>query len=63
MNEPEQTHDAERERQELIKQAHSLIAAIASRPGGTKLLRGIVPTLEMYASYKRGRRQRHRERG
>lgn len=54
---------AELARQQLIKHCHALIAAIANRPGGTKLLQRIVPTLEMYASYKRGRRQRHRERG
>jgi hypothetical protein len=46
---------AELERQELIKQAHSLIAAIASRPGSTKLLRTIVPILKLYATYKKSR--------
>jgi len=35
MNENQQTHAAELERQQLIKQCHSLIAAIASRPGAT----------------------------
>ena len=59
MNESQQTHAAELERQQLIKQAHSLVAAIASRPGATKLLKGIMPTLEMYAGYKSNRvRQR-----
>lgn len=53
ISESQQTHAAELERQQLIKQAHSLVAAIANRPGSTKLLKGIVPTLEMYAGYKR----------
>jgi len=39
MNENQQTHAAELERQQLIKQCHILIAAIASRPGQQKLLR------------------------
>ena len=43
---------AELERQQLIKKCHSLVAAIASRPGSTKLLRGILPTLEIFAGYK-----------
>lgn len=46
----------ELERQELIKQAHSLIAKIASRPGSLKLLKIVVPILEQYADYKRNRR-------
>jgi len=56
MNENQQTHAAELERQQLIKQCHSLIAAIASRPGATKLY-GIMPTLEQYAAYKQNRRR------
>lgn len=56
MNEQEQPHL--QERQQLIKQAHSLIAAIASRPGSTKLLRGIMPTLQLYAGYKTNRKRR-----
>lgn len=50
---------AELERQQLIKQAHCLVAAIASRPGAIKLLRGVIPMLEIYAGYKANRaRQR-----
>ncbi|MBA2748905.1 MAG: hypothetical protein H0U45_09245 [Tatlockia sp.] len=49
----EQSHAAaELERQQLIRQCHSLVAAIANRPGSTKLLRGIVPTIETFAGYK-----------
>lgn len=64
MNGAQENHAAELERQQLIKQAHSLVAAIASRPGATKLLRGIMPTLELYAGYKSNcvrRRQRGNE--
>jgi len=53
MNENQQTHAAELERQQLIKQCHSLIAAIASRPG--RNFYG-APTLE-YAAYKQNRRR------
>lgn len=56
----EQAIAAELERQQLIKQAHSLVAAIASRPGATKLLRAVVPMLQMYAAYKTTRRHRGR---
>lgn len=48
-------HAAELERQQLIKQCHSLVAAIASKPSSIKLLRGILPMLEIYASYKANR--------
>ena len=41
------------EHQRLVARCHGLIAAIASRPGGTKLLRGILPVLEQYAAYKK----------
>ncbi len=47
-----QSYIAELERQSLIKQCHCLIAAIANRPGSTKLLRGVLPTLETFAGYK-----------
>ncbi|MCY7284794.1 MAG: hypothetical protein LH679_15485 [Cyanobacteria bacterium CAN_BIN43] len=47
-----QSYTAEPERQQLIRHCHSLVAAIASRPGSIKLLRGIVPMLEMFAGYK-----------
>ena len=50
-------HVAELERQRLIKEAHSLVAAIATRPGSTKLLKGVIPILEMYASYKSNRQR------
>lgn len=63
MNGAQENHTAELERQQLIKQAHSLVAAIASRPGATKLLKGIMPTLEMYAGYKANRVRRRRLRG
>ena len=52
MNEVHQSHAAELERQDLIKQAHCLIAVIASRPGSTKLLKGILPMLHLHAQYK-----------
>ncbi len=58
MSESQPTYAAELERQQLIKEAHSLVAAIASRPGATKLLRGILPVLQQYASYKQGRWRR-----
>ena len=54
-----ENHAAELERQELIKKCHCLVAAIANRPGSTKLLLGIVPTLELFASYKANRRSRY----
>lgn len=43
------------EHQELVARAHALIAAIARRPGSIKLLQGIMPTLELFASYKQNR--------
>jgi hypothetical protein len=46
------------ERQRLISECHALVAAIASRPGSTKLLRVVAPMLEHYASYKANRAQR-----
>jgi len=49
------SYAAQQERQELIKEAHSLIAAIASRPGSTKLLRATVAMLQSYAAYKANR--------
>lgn len=54
-------HNAELERQQLVKQAHCLVAAIASRPGAIKLLRGVIPTLEIYASYKANRVRRRQQ--
>lgn len=51
-------YTAELERQQLIKQCHCLVAAIASRPGSVKLLRGIIPMLEIYAGYKTNRVRR-----
>lgn len=53
-----ENYAAELERQQLIKHCHALVAVIASRPGSTKLLRGIVPTLEQFAAYKVNRVQR-----
>jgi hypothetical protein len=59
MTQTDFVHAAELERQDLIKQAHCLIAVIASRPGSIKLLRGILPVLQQYAQYKsRQRRKR-----
>lgn len=55
MTQTDFVHNAELERQQLVKECHSLIAAIASRPGSTKLLRGILPMLEIYANYKANR--------
>jgi hypothetical protein len=52
-------HTAELEREQLIRHCHSLVAAIANRPGSTKLLKGIVPMLEIYANYKANRRSRY----
>ncbi len=57
-----QTHAAELERQQLTKRAHCLVAQIATRPGATKLLKGIVPVLEQYAQYK-AKRVRRKVRG
>lgn len=54
-----QNHAAELEREQLIRHCHSLVAAIANRPGSTKLLKGIVPMLEIYANYKANRRSRY----
>jgi hypothetical protein len=62
MSESQPTHAAELERQQLVKQAHCLVAAIASRPGAIKLLRGVIPMLEIYAGYKANRMWR-RQRG
>jgi hypothetical protein len=47
----------EREHQHLVKEAHCLIAAIASRPGSIKLLRITVAMLQSYANYKLNRRR------
>lgn len=72
MNGAQENHAAELERQQLIKQAQALVAAmlakrsafgIASRPGATKLLKGVMPTLEMYAGYKANRVRRRRHQG
>lgn len=52
----EATHELER--QQLIKHAHCLIAVIASRPGAIKLLRGVIPMLEIYAGYKSNQARR-----
>lgn len=49
------TYAAELQRQELTAKCHALIAAIASRPGALKLLKGVLPTLQMYAQYKANR--------
>lgn len=57
-------HNAELERQQLVKQAHCLVAAIASRPGSIKLLQGVIPMLKIYAGYKANRvRRRQRSSG
>jgi hypothetical protein len=48
-------YELERQHQELVKRAHSLIAAIASRPGSLKLLRITVAMLQSYAAYKANR--------
>lgn len=53
----QQIHAGELERQQLTKHAHSLISAIALRPGATKLLKGVMPMLEQYAAYKANRSQ------
>jgi hypothetical protein len=52
------SYAAQQERQELIKEAHCLIAVIASRPGSLKLLRLTVAMLQNYAAYKSNRKQR-----
>jgi len=54
MTQSHQSYAAEVERQELIKECHCLIA-ITSRPGATKLLRGAIPMLEVFAAYKQNR--------
>jgi hypothetical protein len=58
MTQSPQSHTADLERQQLIKQCHCLVAVIASRPGAIKLLRGVIPMLETYAGYKRNRARR-----
>jgi hypothetical protein len=58
MNQTQQFH-AELERQELIKQCHRLISAIAYRPGYIKLLTLAKNHLETLAQYK-GNCQRSR---
>ena len=58
MNEVHQSHAAELECQQLIKQCHCLVGAIASRPGAIKLLRGVIPMLQIYAGYKANRVRR-----
>ncbi|MBW4639790.1 MAG: hypothetical protein KME05_16450 [Gloeocapsa sp. UFS-A4-WI-NPMV-4B04] len=55
MNEVHQSHAAELERQDLIRQCHCLIAVIANRPTSVKLLRKVVPMLQIYAGYKASR--------
>jgi hypothetical protein len=52
-----ESYAVELERQELIKKCHSLVAAIANRPGSIKLLKGILPTLELFAAYKANRKR------
>lgn len=58
MSDHQQIHAGELERQQLTKHAHSLVAAIAIRPGATKLLKGIMPMLEQFAAYKQNRVRR-----
>jgi hypothetical protein len=57
MNETRQPHVAGLEHCELRRQAHQLVDAIAARPGGAKLLKGVIPTLETFANYKANRRR------
>jgi hypothetical protein len=56
MNELQQPQ-SELERQDLIKQCHSLISAIAHRPGCIKLLALAKAQLEMLAQYKTNRQR------
>ena len=51
-------YNAELEHQQLVKQAHCLVAAIANRPASVKLLRKVIPMLEIYAGYKANRVRR-----
>ncbi len=51
----DQNPAAELEHQELVKRCHCLVAALANRPGSTKLLKGVIPTLEIFANYKANR--------
>ena len=55
-----ENHAAELEREQLIRHCHSFVAAIANRLGSIKLLKGIVPTLELFANYKSSRRPLYR---
>lgn len=63
MNEPQQESEnysssAFRQREELIREAHSLISAIASKPNSLKLLQAVVSSLHIYVGYKTNRRNR-----
>lgn len=60
MNEHHRTYD-DLEHQRLVARCHALVAVIANKSSGTKLLKGILPVLEQYAAYKNktGRVQRH----
>lgn len=40
------------EHQALVAEAHCLVAVIARKSSGTKLLRGVLPMLRAYADYK-----------
>ena len=50
----EQIHD----RDELKRQCHQLIEAIATRPGAVKLLQGILDQARVFAQYKSDRKFR-----
>ncbi len=58
MSENHSSYAAERQRQELIKEAHSLISVIASKPNSLKLLQAAVSALQIYSGYKANRFRR-----
>ncbi len=58
MSDFRQYYAAERQRQELIQECHSLIALIANKPNCLKLLKIASDSLKMYAGYKIGRKNR-----
>lgn len=57
-----QSHATELEHQRLVARCHALVAAIGNRPGANKLLKGILPTLELFAGYKQNRSKRRTSR-
>lgn len=64
MNQPQPSGDSkqqiqsELERQELLKQCHSLVSLIGQKPYANKLLRSVREGLLMHLDYKANRQRR-----